>query len=132
MIVCRLSNETLFNAMVAKETFDVEVMDKSKKGLLHYACKGQSRAIVEKLLELGVNAEEPSATSKTPLHFAASTGTYEQVQLLIDHGCYVDPITEVDYASPLTLAVKFGKIRSARILLDAGANSQQASYYVSM
>ncbi|KAJ1323498.1 serine/threonine-protein phosphatase 6 regulatory ankyrin repeat subunit A [Microdochium nivale] len=57
----------------------------------------------------------------TALHFAASKGRVDAVQLLLAGGADIDARTNCDY-TPMYLACKKGHLATVQILLDAGAD----------
>lgn len=57
----------------------------------------------------------------TPLHFAAREGCEENVLFLLQEGADINASANIDYISPLHVAVWYGHIRIVSILIDAGA-----------
>jgi cytohesin len=85
-------------------------------GALSYAAMAAEDAVVELLLRAGADVKARCATlRRTPLHWAAASGTPNTLQLLIDHGA--DPQTkDALFQTPLNLArgpVKAGILRRA-------------------
>ena len=100
-------------------------------GMLHYACKASNTQLVQELLDLNCSPTLVSETKKTPLHFAAELGHVGQVQLLLEYKAALDCQMVTDFATPLILAVKGKHYECVQVLLEAGANPNQASNYVS-
>lgn len=67
------------------------------------------------------NAIDPSGG--TPLHFAVSADQFEAIEMLLASGANPDARGCVMGESPLTLALLFGSLEIARLLLSYGANS---------
>ena len=58
----------------------------------------------------------------TPLHYAATGGHMEIVQLLLDHDAYIDAESP-NGTTPLMMAARYGNVATAQLLLDAGADA---------
>lgn len=101
---------------------------------LHYGTG--SERIVRELLQAGADPQAKSLNGATPLHTAAArTRAHRSVKLLVDAGADPDapralfpggvnaPMSDpgLGVISPLALAVWFGDPRSAKILLERGA-----------
>ncbi|XP_031573843.1 uncharacterized protein LOC116307692 [Actinia tenebrosa] len=68
-----------------------------------------------------VDINRPGPNGLTPLHRAATEGSYDCLQLLIDQGANVD-IRDENGCTPLHDAVYHGNVRCVLALLKAGAN----------
>lgn len=60
-------------------------------------------------------------TGWTPLHYAATGGHVEIVQLLLDHHAYLDAESP-NGSTPLMMAAMYGNAQTVKVLLDAGAD----------
>jgi ankyrin repeat protein len=70
-----------------------------------------------------VNTTRPS-DSWTPLHTAAACGEEQCVQCLLDHGAKVNAVdTSIEKCSPLDIALREGHMRTAHLLIQAGAQT---------
>lgn len=58
----------------------------------------------------------------TPLHYAATGGHVDVLQLLIDHHAYIDAASP-NGSTPLMMAAMYGTDDAVRLLLGAGADS---------
>lgn len=58
----------------------------------------------------------------TPLHYAATGGHVDVLQLLIDHHAYIDAASP-NGSTPLMMAAMYGTDDAVRLLLSAGADS---------
>lgn len=91
--------------------------------------EARSPAIIRELFRFGADPLAYSSDNEHPLHFNATSDFHKNIQALLDGGVppdYPEPgppdqleIGE-DYA--LRMAVSLGHYRSARVLLEAGAN----------
>ena len=57
-----------------------------------------------------------------PLHYAASSGNPELVQLLLDHYASIDAESP-NGSTPLMMAARYGSADSVKLLLDSGADA---------
>jgi ankyrin repeat protein len=56
-----------------------------------------------------------------PLHYAASSGNAQVVQLLLDHYAYIDAESP-NGSTPLMMAAMYGSAEAVKVLLEAGAD----------
>ena len=82
---------------------------------------------MRRFLELGWDPAEMAGGTKTPLHYAAHSGSDEQVQILLDKGVPVDVQSE-NSQTPLILAVKKQHLSTTRLLLENKANPDLDSH----
>lgn len=85
--------------------------------LMIAAIKGAT-TVVERLLALGADVNRPGWTA---LHYAATGGNVEVVNLLIDKQAYVDAASP-NGTTPLMMAARFNHRLAADVLLRAGAD----------
>ena len=57
----------------------------------------------------------------TPLHYAATGGHVEIIQLLLDESAYIDAESP-NGSTPLMMAARYGNAKSVQLLLDEGAD----------
>lgn len=60
-------------------------------------------------------------TGWTPLHYAATRGHVDVIQILLDENAYIDAESP-NKTTPLMMAAMYGSIDAVRVLLDAGAD----------
>jgi ankyrin repeat protein len=56
------------------------------------------------------------------LHYAATSGNPQVVQLLLEHYAYIDAESP-NGSTPLMMAAMYGSAEAVRVLLDAGADA---------
>ena len=99
---------------------DVDLEAKAHNGdtaLMIAAYKGNLEA-VKALLERGAQVNRPGWTA---LHYAATSGGNDIVQLLLDHSAYIDAESP-NKTTPLMMAARSGRIMTVKLLLDEGAD----------
>ncbi|KAL3426988.1 hypothetical protein PVAG01_00497 [Phlyctema vagabunda] len=116
----------LANLLLRDEAHRVELsmLDSNDHQPLFWACKRGRMNMVQKLCEEGANlngAAEDGIASFTPLHGAASSGSIEVVEYLIDHGAIIDVLNE-SHGTPLYIAVEEESLPIVKLLLDKGAD----------
>ena len=88
---------------------------------LHIATDKGQKAIVELLLELGIDVNVQGGPSKnTPLNVAAYTGNLELVNFFLGRNAVLD-VSEPD-KNPLFAAIHGGHKRVVELLLEAGVD----------
>lgn len=117
---------------------------------LHDAAFRNDLGTLNKLIIAGANINEPfydnRVCSATPLHYAASNGSYEAAQMLIKHGANVNAITSAG-DTPLHIAVGIspawtcnirqtqrgdGSNKVAQLLIEKGAKLLKKNKYGSL
>jgi ankyrin repeat protein len=81
------------------------------------ALKGQ-KEIVRKLIARDADVNK---TGRTPLHYAATGGHVEIIQILLDEYAYIDAESP-NKSTPLMMAAKYGTPAAVKLLLEAGAD----------
>lgn len=86
--------------------------------LMMAALRGETAA-ARRLIERGA---EVNRAGWTPLHYAATNGHLDVVNLLLKHHAFVDPQDPQTQATPLMLAARFGTEPVVDRLLEEGAD----------
>lgn len=118
------------NKILKQNLFRIFVEDKlTQNSALHYATlKGDikfAQFLLNRTKEKIINKK--NVFGYTPLHFAASRGEYELVQILLKHGAHVNPIG-ANGKTPLHLASEMGRIETTILLIAHGGQSKQIDF----
>jgi ankyrin repeat protein len=118
VLALRMSSLAVAGLLIAHPATRVEVRtSKDESPLMLAAIKGQL-AICRALIARDADVNKPDWT---PLHYAASSGNAEVVQLLLDHYAYIDAASP-NGSTPLMMAAMYGSSAAVSTLLDAGAD----------
>lgn len=99
----------------------VNLQNKHKETAVHAACRGGSERVLRVLLAAGGNSEERDGTyGRTPLHWAAFSGSAETIAALLEDHVEVDCKT-LTGQTPLYWAVQEGQTGVLELLREAGA-----------
>jgi ankyrin repeat protein len=86
--------------------------------LMIAALKGQT-ALVRKLVDRGADVNKPGWA---PLHYAATGGHLEIMNLLLEHHAFIDAESP-NGTTPLMMAAHYGTPAAVKLLLEAGADT---------
>ncbi|WP_019700486.1 ankyrin repeat domain-containing protein [Paracidovorax oryzae] len=110
-----------FDALMAAPGIKVETRNSKDESPLMIAClRGQVAAVRALIAKDG----DVNKTGWTPLHYAASGTTDQQLEitrLLIDQSAYIDAESP-NGTTPLMMAVSYGRADVARFLVEQGAD----------
>ena len=105
-------------ALIAHPAIQVEVRTaKDESPLMLAAIKGKL-ALCRQLIDKDADVNKPGWT---PLHYAASGGHVEVLQLLLEHYAYIDAESP-NGSTPLMMAAMYGSSAAVLTLLEAGAD----------
>lgn len=76
------------------------------------------KSVCERLIALGADVNKPGWT---PLHYAATRGHLDIMQLLLDEHAYIDAESP-NRTTPLMMAAHYGTPSAVKLLLEAGAD----------
>jgi ankyrin repeat protein len=81
---------------------------------------------VKKAIDAGAEVEDRDEEGRTALHVAALAGSPQIISLLVDAGADLSAMTETDEMSALMIAISEGNDPSFDVLLELGADPNQA------
>lgn len=106
------------DALLDSPTTRVEVRTvKDESPLMLAALKGYL-AVCQKLIARDADVNKPGWT---PLHYAATGGHLDVIQILLDNHAYIDAASP-NGSTPLMMAAMYGSTEAVQMLLDAGAD----------
>lgn len=91
---------------------------KDENPLMMAALKGQT-AVARRLIERDADVNKPGWA---PLHYAATGGHLDVMQLLLEHYAFIDAQSP-NGTTPLMMAAMYGSTEAVKLLLDAGADT---------
>lgn len=90
---------------------------KDESPLMIASIKGQ-KEIVKKLIARDADVNKPGWT---PLHYAATAGQVEVMEILLEEHAFIDAESP-NRSTPLMMAAKYGSTAAVKLLLEAGAD----------
>ena len=91
---------------------------KDESPLMMASLKGHT-ALVSKLIARGADVNKPGWA---PLHYAATTGQLQIMDLLLEHHAFIDAESP-NKTTPLMMAAMYGTPQAVKLLLAAGADT---------
>jgi ankyrin repeat protein len=118
LIALRQDSLEVAKVLIADPATRVEVRSsKDESPLMLAAIKGQLD-ICRQLIARDADVNKPGWT---PLHYAATTGMTDVVQLLLANFAYIDAESP-NGSTPLMMAARYGSAATVKVLLEAGAD----------
>jgi ankyrin repeat protein len=105
--------------LVAWPSTQVEVRNSADESPLMLASLQGELALVKALIARGADVNKPGWA---PLHYAATNGQLEVMQLLLDEYAYIDAASP-NGSTPLMMAAQYGSDTAVKLLLEAGADA---------
>ena len=97
----------------------LNVKNKHDETALMLVCLNGKVALVKLLIDHQADVNQPGWT---PLHYAASAGRSDIVQMLLDQSAYIDAESP-NGTTPLMMAARYGNLESLKLLVAEGADT---------
>lgn len=104
--------------LIANPATHVEVRTAEDESPLMLAALRGYSAICQQLIKRDADVNKPGWT---PLHYAATGGHEDIIQLLLDNDAYIDAASP-NGSTPLMMAAMYGTSAAVQLLLEAGAD----------
>lgn len=119
LLALRLKSDNVARLLVRVPAIDVEVRSAQDESPLMLAALRGYLDICLALIERDADVNKPGWTA---LHYAATGGHVDVIQLLLDKHAYIDAASP-NGSTPLMMAAMYGSVDSVRALLVAGADA---------
>lgn len=117
-LALRQPSPRVANLLLKWPRVDVDARNAQDENPLMMAClKGQVDWVL-KLIEHGADVNKPGWA---PLHYAATSGHLQIMQILLEHHAYIDAASP-NGTTPLMMAAMYSTPSSVKLLLEAGAD----------
>jgi len=103
--------------LIQAKGINVNFLNSANESALMYAALKGQLALAKLLISKDADVNK---TGWTPLHYAATNGHVDVIQLLLDNHAFVDAASP-NGSTPLMLAAQYGTAQAVKLLLDEGA-----------
>ena len=115
------------NSLLAENTaLNINLMDKGKNTLLHFACQEGHFDVVKRLIELSATIDVKNKKGVSPLSLACAYEKWDIVDYLMDRKASPNCNTAYDYV-PLHFAASKNQLSLVRKMIKAGAEKAMTS-----
>ena len=104
--------------LLADPQIKVEVLNSSAESPLMLAALKGDKDLCQRLIQKGADVNKPGWA---PLHYAATNGHLDVMNLLLDAHAYIDAASP-NNTTPLMMAARYGTPSAVKLLLEAGAD----------
>lgn len=107
-------------ALIEWPKTNVEIRTAQDESPLMMACLKGQLDLAKKLIGRGADVNKPGWT---PLHYAATSGHVELMELLFANNAYIDAESP-NGTTPLMMAAQYGSVEAVKRLLEEGADAR--------
>jgi len=118
MLALREPSPKVIAVLLAWPKLDVEARNRQDESALMIASLKGMNEVASQLLDKGADVNKPGWT---PLHYAATSGQLQILNLLLEHHAYIDAASP-NGSTPLMMAAMYGTPSAVKLLLEAGAD----------
>jgi ankyrin len=120
-------DETVALLLIEKGADSTIWKERSKRRMMiHIAAQNGYEKVVQVLLEIGRDVNEPDDKRRTPLHYAAEEDRVATARLLLEKGAHIEA-EDSEHWTPLQSAASGGHVEIVRLLLEKGASTSARS-----
>jgi hypothetical protein len=119
ILAIRQPSPAVLERLLGAPGLQVEARNRNDESALMLAALAGMTDVCRRLIALDADVNKPGWT---PLHYAASGGHAEIVQMLLEHSAYIDAQSP-NQSTPLMMAAMYGNTRTLSVLLEAGADA---------
>jgi len=118
MIAAREKSERVAQLLIDNPKTDLDILDAAGENALMFAALNQDQPLVKALI-----AKDAEVNKKgwTPLHYAATSGDADIIDILIEESAYVDAASP-NGTTPLMMAARGDHVEAVNALLRGGAD----------
>jgi ankyrin repeat protein len=106
--------------LIRHPKINVNVRNAHGETALMLACLKGHAALAKLLISKQADVNQPGWT---PLHYAATGGHIELIQMLLEESAYIDAESP-NGTTPLMMAARYGSAKATQLLIDEGADLQ--------
>ncbi len=118
LLAVREPSPKVIAVLMAWPKIQVETRNRQDESpLMLAALKGMTELVIQ-LLDKGADVNKPGWT---PLHYAATAGHVQIMNILLEHHAYIDAASP-NGSTPLMMAAMYGTPSAVKLLLEAGAD----------
>lgn len=118
MLALKESAFKVVRVLLSHPQIKVEVRNAADENPLMLAALQGEKQLCQLMIQKGADVNKPGWT---PLHYAATHGHLEVLQLLLDENAYIDAASP-NNTTPLMMAALYGTSSAVKLLLEAGAD----------
>jgi ankyrin repeat protein len=108
----------VFEALVKQPKSNLNVRNANGESALMLVCLKGNLSLAKLLISRQADINHPGWS---PLHYAATGGHVEVIQLLLDESAYIDAESP-NGTTPLMMAARYGSAKAVQLLIDEGAD----------